>query len=99
MSNEMVGIAGVLALTFLLLLLLHFFLSFGGGKKSPVVRPKVSRGNYDFDEEGSHEDGWAHEDAWLLWKPEIEQSNPPNSVQDELAERRAHAEKKGSSQL
>lgn len=93
MSNEIFGIAGVLALTFLLLLLLHFFLSFGGGKKSSVVTPKVSRGNYDFDEKA------AHEDAWLLWKPEIEQANPPDSVQDELAERRAHAEKRGSSQV
>ncbi len=93
MNNEMIGIAGVFALTLFLFLLRHFYLSIGRRDKSRHVTPAGALTN-----KKSNIDSRA-DDAWLLWTAESDQSDSPRSVHDELAKHRAQTEKKGGSPL
>lgn len=93
MKSEMIGIAGVFVLTFFLFALRHFILTIGRANNSGHdTRPAPSR-NHELNKESGEDD------AWLLWTPEPDQSDSSNRLNDELAERRTHAERKGSSPL
>ena len=66
MTNEMIGIAGVLALAFVLLVLRHCFVSIGRAKKGRYVNPTASRGHYELNKKA------VEDDSWLLWSPDTE---------------------------
>jgi len=75
MNNQMIGITGVFALTFFLLLLRHCFLSRGRANRSRYVNRTTSPGTFELNTK-------AVEDAsWLLWSPEGD-AGSPNRVDD-----------------
>lgn len=94
MNNEMIGIAGVFALTLFLFLLRHFYLSIGRRDKSGYVTPAPPGANK---RESNSDSGT--DDAWLLWTPETDQSDSSNRLHSELAEHGKRAERQGRSPL
>ena len=95
MNNQMIGIASVFVLTFLLFVLRHRFLSLGRANKSGHgIRPGARRNN----ELNSSNKKPGEDDAWLFWTPEPNQTDASNRAHDELAEHRA-AQRKGISPL
>ena len=93
MNNEMIGIAGVFALTLFLLLLRHFYLSIGRRDKSGHATTALPLGNKQSNSDPRTDD------AWLLWTPETDQCNSSKRLDGELAERGKRAERKGISPL
>ncbi|MEK6406725.1 MAG: hypothetical protein AABN34_07165 [Acidobacteriota bacterium] len=77
MNNEMIGIAGVFALTFFLLVLRHCLASMGRARRSRHVNASRPRGH---DESKKSEE----DDSWLLGSSDNE-AGSPNRV-DELRE-------------
>lgn len=66
MSNQMIGIAAVFALTFFLLAVRYCFLSLGRSKKNRHVNPASQRG-------GAESNLRVVEDnSWLLWSSDSE---------------------------
>ena len=61
MSNQMIGITGVFALTLFLLILRHCFLALGRVKRSGNVTLTLPRASYEFDTKTGEDD------SWLLW--------------------------------
>lgn len=92
MTNDMIGIAGVLVAVFVLFLIRYFVLNVGRGKERRLVGTTTHRTSAE-SKKRSDED-----DSWLLWAAGADQTDSPTRVRDELAERRARAERKGSSQ-
>jgi hypothetical protein len=74
MSNQMIGIAGVLAVTFVLLTLLHFFLSLGRRRSNRYVNPEPPRENKSNVKR-------LEDDSWLLWSPDND-AGSPNSADE-----------------
>lgn len=72
MNNQMIGITGVFALTFLLLVLRHCFLSLGRTNRSRYVNPTTPRRDHESKTES------AEDDAWLLWSPERDERAGPS---------------------
>ena len=66
MSNQTIGISGVFALTFLLFVLRHWFLSWG----RPNSGRNVNSMNLRKDHESSSNS--AGDNAWLWWTPDID---------------------------
>jgi len=62
MSNEVIGIAGVFIVTFLLIAFLHVFLRWGHPRRSPLRPPSPTTLERDTTEDNS----------WLLWPPDGE---------------------------
>jgi hypothetical protein len=69
MNNQMIGIAGVFAVTFFLLVLRHCFLSPGRARRSRHVNPTRPRGH---DESNKA----VEDDSWLLWSSHNEAGSP-----------------------
>jgi hypothetical protein len=65
-SNDVIGIGCVFALTFLLFVLRHLYLSIGRREKSRQVTPAPPPAN-----ERSNSD-LGTDNAWLLWTPDLE---------------------------
>jgi hypothetical protein len=63
MNNQVIGIAGMFALTFVLFVILHCFLSLGRPNRRRYVKPMTLHRDY---ESSTNEDN-----AWL-WSPEFE---------------------------
>jgi hypothetical protein len=83
MSNQLIGIAGVFALTFFLFVIRHWFLSLGRANRSRYVNPTTPRRDRESDITS------ADDNAWLLWSPERDaQAGPPRSGFDEHRETR-----------
>jgi hypothetical protein len=98
MRNQMIGIAGVFALTFFLVALRHFFLSLGRANKGRQGALLA----HSRDNELKKVNEKLSEDAWFLWAPEPPEPNDTessNRAHDELAASRAHTHGTGSSPL
>jgi hypothetical protein len=67
MNNQLIGIAGVFALTFILLVLRHWFLSLGRPSRRRYVAPMALPGRHESNTKT------VEDDSWLLWTPD---SNP-----------------------
>lgn len=65
MTNEIIGILGVISLTFLLFVLRHFILTSERGNKNRYVGPTAPREYYDLNESA------VESDPWLLWTPDV----------------------------
>jgi len=78
MNNQMIGIASVFVLTFLLFVLRHCFLSLGRrNKRRRYVTPTALPGNHEMHKKA------ASDDAWLLWtKDPDKQGGSSNRVDD-----------------
>lgn len=72
MTNEMIGIAGVFALTLFLFVLRHCFHSFGRPNRSRYVNPTTPRRDHESNTRS------ADDDAWLLWSPELGERAGPS---------------------
>jgi hypothetical protein len=70
-SNQLIGIAGVFALTFFLLVLRHCFLLLGRANKSRYVNPTTPRENFALNTKS------VEDDSWLLWLPDNEAGSEP----------------------
>ena len=72
MNNQMIGIAGVFAVTLFLLVLRHCFLSLGRARRSRHVNPTAPRRDHEPNLKS------ADDDAWLLWSPELDERAGPS---------------------
>lgn len=95
MTNEIIGIVSAIALTALLFGLRHLLLPSERGKERRDVPapPPLHRGNHELNRKT------VEDDAWLLWRPEPNETAPSARVCDELAERRARTQTKRDSVL
>ncbi len=75
MNNQTIGIAGVFALTFFLLLLRHCLLSLGRANRNRYVNRMTSRETSELNTKA------VEDDSWLLWSPEAE-AGSRNRVDD-----------------
>jgi len=75
MNNQMIGITGVFALTFFLLLLRHCFLLLGRANRNRHVNRTTSRETFELNTKA------VEDDSWLLWSPEAD-AGSPNRVDD-----------------
>jgi len=66
MTNEIIGVVGVLVLTFLLFVLRHFILTLGRSKKRRSVASMARRENRELNKRD------VEDDAWLLWAADHE---------------------------
>lgn len=66
MNNQLIGIAGVFALTFFLFLLRHCFLSLGRPNRRRYVNPTAPSGNLELNSKA------VEDDSWLIWQPDTE---------------------------
>jgi len=62
MSNEVIGIAGVFIVTFILIAFLHVFLRWGHQRRSPLSPPSPT----------TLESNTTDDNSWLLWSPDDE---------------------------
>lgn len=62
--NQVIGIAGVFALTLFLLVLRHYFLSLGRVKRGGYVNPTAPSRNFELKRKA------VEDDSWLLWTPD-----------------------------
>ena len=91
MTNDIIGIAGVLVTVLVLFMIRYIVLNVGRVKNKQLATPTTPRASIE-SKKSLDED-----DAWLLWSGDSGQADSSNQVRDELAERRVHARRKGSS--
>ena len=64
MNNQMIGIGGVFALTFVLFVLLHRFLSLGRPNRRRYVKPMTLHRGHESSTKSTEDNAW-------LWSPEL----------------------------
>ena len=87
MNNQTIGIAGVFALTFFLLVLRHCIHSLGRPNKKRNVNRTTSCGNFELNTKA------VDDDSWLLWSPDAE-AGAPNRVDEARSAAQAPRDKK-----
>jgi hypothetical protein len=76
-SNQLIGIAGVFALTFFLFVLRHFYLSIGRTNKSRHVTPTAVPQRHESNQT-------AESDDWILWTADRDPQTDSSKRVDDL---------------